>query len=224
MANIVNKTFVLDNVKMYFRLESNSELAEFLNVSKQTISNWYSRNTLDYHLVITRCVDIDPAIDLKWILTGKAEDSIFGWREGRKPHSSNFDRYGFLIDPDFEKNLEYQEKGWKGFDAFRKKILDTTKYSEQAHKSNELFESLSEIYEFAEEACLYNQMRELYKLLRKREVTEEGIMQNIQYLITMDRRFYELAKPYEREIKALKMYVAVESLPSELQIDEGSKD
>lgn len=221
---MVNKTFVLDNIKTYFRLESNSELAEFLKVSKQTISNWYSRNTLDYHLVITRCVDVDFDIDLKWILTGEAEDSIFGWGEGRKRHYSNVDRYGFPIDPDFEKNLEYQKKAGKGFDAFCKKILDIAKYSEQAHKSNELFRLLYEIYEFAKEACLYNQMGELYDLLRKKEVTEEGILQNIQYLITMDRRFYELAKPYERELKALKMYVDAEPLPSELLIDEGSKD
>lgn len=224
MTNTVNKTFVLDNVKTYFKLGSNSELAEFLKVSRQTISNWYSRNTLDYHLVITRCVDVDFAIDLRWILTGEAEDSIFGWREGRKRHSSKFDCYGFSIDPDFEKNLEYQNKSWKGFDAFREKILDKAKYREQAHKSNELFQLLSAIYDFAEEACLYNQMRELYDLLRKKEVTEEGIMQNIKYLITMDRRFYELAKPYEREIKALNMYVAAEPLPSELPIDEESKD
>lgn len=60
---MVNKTCILDKVKAFYNLKGNKELADFLGVNKQTISNWYSRKTLDYDIILSKCKDID----LHWL-------------------------------------------------------------------------------------------------------------------------------------------------------------
>ena len=40
-----------------------------MGIKPNTLSNWYSRNTIDYDLIITKC----ERIDANWLLTGKGE-------------------------------------------------------------------------------------------------------------------------------------------------------
>lgn len=67
-----NKTNILDRIKQHYALKGNAELAALLGVAPQTISNWYSRGTLDYDKIFTNCVDID----FNWLLTGNDEKKI----------------------------------------------------------------------------------------------------------------------------------------------------
>ncbi|HBX45525.1 helix-turn-helix domain-containing protein [Limibacterium fermenti] len=67
MGNKINKSQILDRLKEAYNLAGNSELARFLGVAPNTITNWYKRNSIDYDLVFTKCVDID----LTWLITGK---------------------------------------------------------------------------------------------------------------------------------------------------------
>ena len=66
---MVNKTCILDKIKGFYGLKSNKALSEFLGVTKQTISNWYSRNTIDYDIVLAKCKDAD----LHWLLLDTTE-------------------------------------------------------------------------------------------------------------------------------------------------------
>lgn len=67
MGNILDKPLVLDRIKEYYKLKGNAELARFLGVAPNTITNWYGRKTFDIDVIYTKCVDID----MNWLLTGK---------------------------------------------------------------------------------------------------------------------------------------------------------
>ena len=66
---IEDKILILNRIKDYKNFKSDKELADFLDISTQNLSNWKTRNTLDYDIIITKCLDID----LTWLLTGKGE-------------------------------------------------------------------------------------------------------------------------------------------------------
>jgi phage repressor protein C with HTH and peptisase S24 domain len=61
-----DKSLILNRLKTIKNLSSDRELADFLGITTQNLSNWRSRNTIDYDLLFTKCVDVD----LNWILTG----------------------------------------------------------------------------------------------------------------------------------------------------------
>jgi phage repressor protein C with HTH and peptisase S24 domain len=65
------KTFsareVLDRLKIALKLSTDNELAALLGVSKATISNWGSRNSLDLPLVFSFC----KHINIDWLVTGE---------------------------------------------------------------------------------------------------------------------------------------------------------
>ena len=67
MGNILDKPLVLDRIKEYYKLKGNAELARFLGVAPNTITNWYGRKTFDIDVIYTKCVDID----MNWLLTGE---------------------------------------------------------------------------------------------------------------------------------------------------------
>lgn len=58
MGIILNKSSVLDRIKQCYNLKGNAELARFLGVAPNTISNWYGRNTFDLDILYTKCVDM----------------------------------------------------------------------------------------------------------------------------------------------------------------------
>lgn len=67
MGNILDKPLVLDRIKEYYKLKGNAELARFLGVAPNTITNWYGRKTFDIDVIYTKCVDMD----MNWLLTGE---------------------------------------------------------------------------------------------------------------------------------------------------------
>lgn len=66
MGNILDKSSVLDRIKQHYSLKGNADLARFLGVAPNTITNWYSRSSFDLDMIYTKCVDID----FNWLLTG----------------------------------------------------------------------------------------------------------------------------------------------------------
>lgn len=66
----MDKSMILNRLKEVMNFTTNVELAQFLGVSKSTLSNWYSRNSLDYDLLFSKC---EQVVDLNWLLTGKGE-------------------------------------------------------------------------------------------------------------------------------------------------------
>ncbi|TWP30545.1 peptidase S24 [Apibacter muscae] len=65
----MNKALILNRIKEYNDFKTDKELASFLGISKSTLSNWYNRNSIDYDLVFSKCVQIDK----NWLLTGKGK-------------------------------------------------------------------------------------------------------------------------------------------------------
>lgn len=67
MGNILNRTAVLDRIKEHYNLKMQVELANFLDIPTNTLSNWYSRGTLDLDIIFTKCV----GMDFHWLFTGE---------------------------------------------------------------------------------------------------------------------------------------------------------
>lgn len=67
MGNLLDKNAVLDRIKQRYKLKGNADLARFLGVSPNTITNWYSRKSFDIDAIYTNCVDCN----FQWLLTGE---------------------------------------------------------------------------------------------------------------------------------------------------------
>lgn len=63
----MDKTFIINEIKSYLNIKTDSEFADFLGVKQPTISTWRKRNTIDYDLIISKCNNING----HWLLTGK---------------------------------------------------------------------------------------------------------------------------------------------------------
>lgn len=64
-----DKILILNSIKQHYNLKNNVEFAAHLGISPQNLSNWYSRGTLDFELIYTKCLDING----NWLLSGKGE-------------------------------------------------------------------------------------------------------------------------------------------------------
>lgn len=64
------KTFstkeILERVKKFSAAKTDTELASYLGIAKSTLSNWYTRNSIDYNLVFSKC----EHINFDWLITG----------------------------------------------------------------------------------------------------------------------------------------------------------
>jgi len=60
---------VLNRLMLYFQVNKKSELADKLGVGAPTISNWITRNTIDWQIVFTKC----EGINLNWLVFGKGQ-------------------------------------------------------------------------------------------------------------------------------------------------------
>jgi len=61
-----DKTLILNRIKSHYGFKSDAEFARFLGIKPNSLSNWYTRNTIDYDLVFSKCEDIN----LEWLLSG----------------------------------------------------------------------------------------------------------------------------------------------------------
>lgn len=67
------KTFsskdIVERLKIGMGLSSDNALADALGINKTTLSNWKSRNSLDFPLVFSRC----EHLSIDWLLTGEGD-------------------------------------------------------------------------------------------------------------------------------------------------------
>lgn len=63
----MDKSLILKEIKKYYNFKTDGEFADFLGIKQNTLSNWASRNSIDYDRIITKCEEIDA----NWLLTGK---------------------------------------------------------------------------------------------------------------------------------------------------------
>ncbi|MGY0039200.1 helix-turn-helix domain-containing protein [Pedobacter sp. NJ-S-72] len=69
MREISGKSQILSQIKSHYNFKNDAEFARYLDIKPNTLSNWHSRNTIDYELIVTKCADIDA----NWLLTGQGE-------------------------------------------------------------------------------------------------------------------------------------------------------
>ncbi len=63
----MNKALMLNEIQKHLNFEKDSEFADHLGITKQTLSNWKKRNTFDAELIYTKCLLINPS----WLLSGE---------------------------------------------------------------------------------------------------------------------------------------------------------
>jgi transcriptional regulator with XRE-family HTH domain len=66
----MDKSLILNKIKEYFNFKNEKEMASFLGVTSQVLSNWRSRNTYDVELIYKKCKVFNP----EWLLTGEGEE------------------------------------------------------------------------------------------------------------------------------------------------------
>ncbi len=64
----MDKSLIINRIKSHYNF-NNAELARFLGIKPQVLSNWISRNTIDYDLIYTKCLGISG----DWLLSGSGE-------------------------------------------------------------------------------------------------------------------------------------------------------
>lgn len=62
----MRKSEILDRIIKHYDLKNKTGLASFLGVSPQTVSNWYSRDSIDYDLIFEKCT----GVDFNWLVSG----------------------------------------------------------------------------------------------------------------------------------------------------------
>lgn len=67
MKTFYSKQDVLNRLKEAYNIQKDIDLAELLGISKSTLSNWVSRDSLDYDKVFSKC----EHINIDWLLTGR---------------------------------------------------------------------------------------------------------------------------------------------------------
>lgn len=70
------KTFssseILERLKQVLNITTDVELANTLGIKKTTLSNWKTRNTIDYNLVFSIC----EQINIDWLVLGRGKSSF----------------------------------------------------------------------------------------------------------------------------------------------------
>lgn len=54
-----DKTEILQKIMEFYNLKSKADVARFFEVKPQTVSTWFSRNTVDYDSIFERCTDMN---------------------------------------------------------------------------------------------------------------------------------------------------------------------
>lgn len=69
MSLKIDNSLILKQIKSHYGIKKDAEFAKFLDIPPSTLSSWMNRNSFDYQLLISKCVEIDA----NWLLTGKGE-------------------------------------------------------------------------------------------------------------------------------------------------------
>lgn len=79
----MRKSEILDRIIKHYGLKNKTGLASFLGVSPQTVSNWYSRDSIDYDLIFEKCT----GVDFNWLVAGDS----YGYKDntGSDPVASD---------------------------------------------------------------------------------------------------------------------------------------
>lgn len=66
---LLNVQEIVKRAKEVMEFKTDLELAQYLGVARSTLSNWITRNSIDYPLLLEKMKDVD----YNWLLTGKGQ-------------------------------------------------------------------------------------------------------------------------------------------------------
>ena len=66
---ISSKASIINTLSKHYCNGNDAEFARMLGIKPQVLSNWKARDTIDYEVIYTKCVGINP----EWLLTGVGE-------------------------------------------------------------------------------------------------------------------------------------------------------
>ncbi len=66
---VFDKELILNRIKEAYNFKNSAELADFLGIARNTLTNWYKRNSIDYDLVFSKC----EHLNIDWLITGKGQ-------------------------------------------------------------------------------------------------------------------------------------------------------
>ena len=200
---MINKTCILDKIKEFYGLKSNKALSEFLGVTKQTISNWYSRNTIDYDIVLAKCKDVD----LHWLLLGTTEKPI----NTRAEDNTDFPkRYG----GDMEE--EYQIfKSFNGMSSLYNYLINRYTYSDTKRVTDNISGSVEIIFGFIADNHIWNNFYKLYDSFEYGQISKEKLLSEFEGLIVKDKKVYSLLNRYETVLNEISNSILDDKFPNQ---------
>lgn len=106
MKTFFDKGKILERIKNAMKFATDKELADFLGISKSTLSNWIKRDSMDFELVLSKCEHLNT----DWLLSGKGEvekeaSCVTSLRESYKELQNE-------VSHASELQLEYKKKGF----------------------------------------------------------------------------------------------------------------
>ena len=91
-----NTSKIIERLKLFFKVKTDTHLASKLDIGQPTISNWRKRDVIDLNLIIRKC----PDISMDWLIKGvKSETHLKQQTEINSLRKQN----AGLVD-DLEKN------------------------------------------------------------------------------------------------------------------------
>lgn len=121
----MDKSQIINQIKLYLNIKTDSEFAQFLGISQPTVSSWRKRNTLDHEIIIAKCKELN----VEWLITGEGEmlnaskvDEISGI--SKKDLAVLEQEYGFFPDMEVIKSyLTFSETQLKNILSSKKTSL-----------------------------------------------------------------------------------------------------
>lgn len=98
----MDKKLIINKIQDTYQLSKDGEFADFLGISKQTLSNWKARNSFDIELLYTKCVNINPV----FLLTGEGPVKNIVEKDVNKTDSSNNDTQVYKLKTDRSEHTQ----------------------------------------------------------------------------------------------------------------------
>lgn len=92
----MDKKLIINKIQDTYQLSKDGDFAEFLGISRQTLSNWKARNTYDIELLYTKCVNINPV----FLLTGDEPIKLISEKNEIRQESDNSNAQIFRLKTD----------------------------------------------------------------------------------------------------------------------------
>jgi phage repressor protein C with HTH and peptisase S24 domain len=81
----MDKKLIINKIQDAYLMPKDGDFAEFLGISRQSLSNWKSRNTYDIELLYTKCLNINPV----FLLTGEEPIKLISEKNSLKEEFHN---------------------------------------------------------------------------------------------------------------------------------------